>query len=208
MDPREMAHSIEGAIAAQVDGILLPIMEPGPLEEALEHARIAGIPVIAIEADSDVIPRTAYVGSNPYESGYQAGRTMVQGCNGHANIAILVSDENQTGKFASELEGFRAAIDEQESMRIVTTEETHAELLTAMKKTEAILNRFPEVNAIFGITSYDILGAAKIVEERGRTDMILVGHDDLNDTLDYIRKGIVYAIIVQDPYSVGYSLTQ
>ena len=46
--------------------------------------------------------------------------------------------------------------------------------------------------------------AAKVKVEYGLDDLVLVGYDDQEETLKYIRDGVIYGVIVQDPYTMGY----
>lgn len=195
LDVEEIMDALDAAIAADVDGILFPVHIPDMQNAGLIAAKEAGIPVVAVDADDAGSQRLAFAGTDPYQAGYQAGVAMAEGTGGSAKIAVLTTDVALTGKLAIELEGFEDAIAEYD-MEIVTVEATSGDLLKATEKTQALVLAYPEVNGIYCMTTYDIQGAAKIIEENGLEGITIVGYDDGEETLKYIRSGTAYATIV------------
>ena len=202
-DQEEIMDALYAAIAANVDGILFPVHFPEVQIPGLLAAKEAGIPVVSIDADDPGSERLAFAGTDPYQAGYQAGLAMVEGTGGVAKIAVLTSAVGAGGKLDREVEGFEDAIADYD-MEIVTYEETTGDLLKATEKTQALVLAYPEVNGIYCLTTYDIQGAAKIIQENGLEGITIVGYDDGEETLNYIRSGAAYATIVQDPKMMGY----
>lgn len=203
VDVEEIMDALDAAIAANVDGILFPVHIPDTQNAGLIAAKEAGIPVVAVDADDAGSQRLAFAGTDPYQAGYKAGEAMIEGTGGTAKIAVLATDVVLTGKLAYELEGFKDAIADND-MEIVTIEATTGDLLKATEKTQALVLAYPEVNGIYCMTTYDIQGAAKIIEENGLEGITIVGYDDGEETLKYIRSGAAYATVVQDPFMMGY----
>lgn len=199
----EMMNALAAAVAANVDGILMPVHLPDIQDGPLLAAKEAGIPVVTVDADSETSGRLAFAGTIPYEAGYKAGEAMVEGTGGVAKIAIVTSGVAEAGKLYEETEGFKAAI-EGYDMEIVTQVETKGDLLKATEQAQALVLAYPEVNGIYCLTTYDIQGVAKVIQENGLTGITVVGYDDPAETLDYIRSGAAYATIVQDPAMMGY----
>lgn len=203
LDIEEMMDALAAAVAAKVDGILMPVHVPEAQNAGLLAAKEAGIPVVTIDADDEGSGRLAFAGTNPYEAGYRAGEAMIEGTGGTAKIAVLTSAVGAGGKLDQEMQGFEDAIKDHD-MEIITIEETNGDLLKAVEKTQAIVLTYPEVNGIYCLTTYDIQGAAKVVQENGLDNICVVGYDDGEETLNYIRSGAAYATIVQDPKMMGY----
>ena len=202
-DQEEMLDALAAAVAAKVDGILMPVHWPDTQNAGLLAAKEAGIPVVTVDADDEGSGRLAFAGTNPYEAGFKAGEAMVAGTGGTAKIAVLTSGVGSGGKLDQELDGFNDAIKDYD-MEVVTIEETTGDLLKAVEKTQALVLAYPEVNGIYCLTTYDIQGAAKVVQENGLDNICVVGYDDGEETLNYIRSGAAYATIVQDPKMMGY----
>ena len=198
----EVVGYMETAIATKPDGIFcyagLDYM-PKMLAEAAE----AGIPVVTIDSDcSDTTNRLAYAGTDPYNAGYASGLAMIEGTGGEGTVAILTSSLGSE-KEQIEIKAFMEAIADT-NLEVVVTEETNADLAVGVVKMEAIAQTYPDLKAVLGTSAYDVQAAAKVKVEYGLDDLVLVGYDDQEETLKYIRDGVIYGVIVQDPYTMGY----
>jgi ribose transport system substrate-binding protein len=200
----EATKYFEATIASNVDGIMTDAIYVDLFTPLIAKAVAAGIPVVLIDSDAKDSARSAYAGTHPYEAGRAAGLAMVEGTGGKANIAVLSSDLTNE-KLSTELQGFNDVIKDYPDMKIIATELTDADLLKATEKMQALVETYPEMNAVLGMTAYDVQGAAKVVTEMDLKGMTLVGYDDLKETLEYIKSGTIYATIVQDPYMMGYT---
>lgn len=197
----EIANYMESAIATQPDAIMaysgLEVMAP-----LIEKAKEQGIPFISIDSDAPDTSRIAYIGTDPYNAGYKTGEAMVEFTGGTAKVAILCSSLSSE-KEMKEVDAFKDAL-EGHDIEILTMEETDADLATAVVKMEALVSTYPEMTAVLGTSAYDVQAAAKVKKERGLDDLVLIGYDDLDETLNYIRDGIINGVVVQDPYNMGY----
>ncbi len=198
----EVVTYMESAIATQPDGIFCYAgLESMP--RLLEEAAAAGIPVVTIDSDcSDTTNRIAYAGTDPYNAGYASGEAMIEATGGEGTVAILTSSLGAE-KEQEEIAAFMDAI-EDTNLEVVVTEETNADLATGVTKMEAIVQTYPDLTAVLGTSAYDVQAAARVKYEYGLDDLKLVGYDDQEETLRYIREGVIDAIIVQDPYTMGY----
>lgn len=200
----EMVKQIDAAVAAQVDGIMTMALDPTAMGPAIQRAVDAGIPVVCIDTDAPDSARSYYAGTSNYDAGYQAGQTMAEMTDGKAKVGILMGGINASN-MVSRVEGFKAALEEYPEMEVIVTEDTNADLLIGTQKAQAMMQTYPEMTAIFGTSSTDAQAAGKVAEEMGIVDQYcIIGFDDMEDTLNYIREGIVDATTVQKPYQMGY----
>lgn len=198
----EVVNYMESAIATKPDGILCYAgLDSYP--KLLQEAADQGIPVITIDSDcSDTTNRIAYVGTDPYNAGYSSGEAMVAATGGEGTIAILTSSVSSE-KEQTEIEAFKDAIADT-NLEVVCMEETNADLATGVQKMEAIAQTYPDLTAVLGTSAYDVQAAAKVKVEYGLDDLHLIGYDDQEETLAYIREGVIDGVIVQAPYQMGY----
>ena len=198
----EVVNYMESAIASKPDGILCYAgLDSYP--KLLQEAADAEIPVITIDSDCpDTSNRIAYVGTDPYNAGFSSGEAMIEATGGSGKVAILTSSVSAE-KEQEEIAAFKDAIKDTD-LEIVCMEETNGDLATGVQKTETIIQTYPDVTAILGTCCYDVQAAAKVKVEYGLDDLRLVGYDDQEETLAYIRDGVIDAIIVQSPYEMGY----
>lgn len=198
----EVVNYMESAIATKPDGILCYAgLDSYP--KLLQEAADQGIPVITIDSDcSDTTNRIAYVGTDPYNAGYSSGEAMVKATGGEGTVAILTSSVSSE-KEQTEIEAFKDAIKDT-NLEIVCMEETNADLATGVQKMEAIAQTYPDLTAVLGTSAYDVQAAAKVKKEYHLENLHLIGYDDQEETLVYIREGVIDAVIVQAPYQMGY----
>ena len=198
----EVVGYMQTAIATKPDGIFC-YAGLDSMPKLLAEAAEAGIPVVTIDSDcSDTTNRIAYAGTDPYNAGYASGLAMVESTGGEGTIAILTSSLGSE-KEQIEIKAFMDAIADT-NLEVVVTEETNADLSVGVVKMEAIAQTYPDLKAVLGTSAYDVQAAAKVKVEYGLDDLVLVGYDDQEETLKYIRDGVIYGVIVQDPYTMGY----
>ena len=198
----EVVGYMETAIATKPDGIFC-YAGLDSMPKLLAEAAEAGIPVVTIDSDcSDTTNRLAYAGTDPYNAGYASGLAMIEGTGGEGTVAILTSSLGSE-KEQIEIKAFMDAIADT-NLEVVVTEETNADLAVGVVKMEAIAQTYPDLKAVLGTSAYDVQAAAKVKVEYGLDDLVLVGYDDQEETLKYIRDGVIYGVIVQDPYTMGY----
>ena len=88
---------------------------------------------------------------------------------------------------------------------IVGIVNTLAEASHAQSDTTALLEKYPEINVLLAFNEPTSVGAAEAVESGAspRT-YFLVGFDSNVATVDGLQEGSVDALIVQNPYAMGY----
>ena len=79
----------------------------------------------------------------------------------------------------------------------------------AYKLTREILAKHQELAGIICCNMSNPVGAARAVTEAGRQNQtIIVGMDHDQEALRYLRDGVIYALGVQDCYSIGFDTLQ
>ncbi len=199
----EQIKAMETAMATGSDGIITMALDPAAFEPVIARATEAGIPVVLIDTDAPDSTRDYYAGTSNYQAGYEAGLAMIEATGGEANIGIITGAIN-AANLNERIDGFMDAIADESGMTVLATEPSDTDLLKATEKAQSMLQTYPEMDAMFGVSATDVQGAAKVVVERGLAgEVALVGFDDLDDTLQYIRDGVVYATAVQRPFEMG-----
>lgn len=196
--------AIETAIASKVDGILTMALNPEAFTPVINRAEEAGIPVALIDTDAPVSNRTVYAGTSNKAAGFEAGKALAEATGGKADIGI-VTGAIDADNLNLRIDGFKEAIAGYPEMKIIDIQPGNSDLLQATEKAQSMLQAHPEINAFFGVSAECAIAQGKIVEEKGlKGKVTIVGFDGLDETLDYIRSGTVYATTVQKPYMMGY----
>lgn len=201
----QQVKTIENLIARGVDGIAISAVDNEGLVAVVDEALKAGIKVITFDAPAPATRALTYIGTANEESGYVAGKAMAEAMGKKGKLAVL-----QGGLAATNLnerfKGFQRAIRETApEIEIVTRENTEGDNSMTVNKTESILQAYPDLKGIFGISAECCPGAGAVLKERGKAGrIVLAGFDDLKKTLEFIREGVVTFCVTQMTYKMGW----
>lgn len=197
------AHTrlLDMAIAGRPDGIITQGLSEQDFTPLINKAIQRGIPVITIDTDSPS-RRLAYVGTDNYQSGLVAGRLLVEATGGQARVGIITGSLHAANQ-VERVQGIRDAIAPYPGIREVALEESNISLIGATEAALRILEQHPEVSALIGTSALDAPGAARAMATAGRRELVLIGWDDLAETLALLRNGRLYGTVVQKPYEMG-----
>ena len=210
VDPQKMelplqVKSLEELIAQHVDGIALSAVDDAGLVPVIADATKAGIKVITFDAPAPSSAALTYIGTDNQTAGFEAGKKMAELMKGKGKIVIL-----QGGLTATNLnlrtQGFKDALAKQApDVKVLEVIDTAGDFSVANSKTEALLQAYPDVTALFSVSAEGAPAAAAVLKQQGKAGKILLaGFDDLKDTLAGIKDGSVAFCIVQKTFKMGW----
>jgi len=200
---------IEDLIARGVSGIAISANDDKGLVAVIHEAVQAGIKVITFDAPAPSSEALTYIGTDNESAGYEAGKRMAAAMKGRGTIAIL-----QGGLDATNLNlrtrGFERALAEAApAITVVGVLDEGGDFSESVNQTEAVLATHPSLSAIFSVSAEGAPAAAAVVKRQGRAGRVLVaGFDDLGDTLQGIREGLIVFCVVQNTYRMGWLSVQ
>ncbi len=206
-NPEEELKYLDIAVTSKVDGIISHVSPEGNFTEVINRAYLKKIPVVTVENDDIESSRAAFVGTNSFMLGKEAGRLMVNATNGKAKIGIIVSNDYQLDAVSENLKinGFLSTINNHQEMEVIKIFSSRLGILSAEEITQEILKDYPKINAIYTTNSVDTLGCSQVIVDSNKVGAItLVGYGDTENILRYIGKGIIYGTVMSDPYQMGY----
>jgi ribose transport system substrate-binding protein len=206
----EQTNMVENLMQAGIDAIILVPADSKAIVPAVDKAREAGVPIIA--ADTKVIGTEVetFVGYDSRELAAIMGRWLKQyiddNMGGTAKIVIL---EGKPGASTAKdrLDGFHDALDNVEGIEIAASQTAQWNRVEAVKVTEDMLTRFPDLNVIIGSNDEMALGAVEAIEARGLTpgkDVIVIGVNGAENALEAIEQGNLLATIYPNQYCLSY----
>jgi ribose transport system substrate-binding protein len=176
------------------------------IANTLRQLRKQGIVVITIDSDMDRSTardsRLAYLGTDNVIGGRQLGKA-VAGLrpNGgkYAAFVGLKSAANAQERMQGLVEGASPKIERIEYLS------DEFDLSTAKKNVRDALDRHPEIDTLVGIYAYNADAIAQTVKQRGvREKVKVVVFDAAPLAIRDMNDGLIDAMIVQDPYQMGY----
>jgi len=206
----EQTNMVENLVQAGTDAIILVPADSKAIVPAVDKARAAGVPVVA--ADTKVIGTDveSFVGYDSRELAAIMGRWLKDyidtNMNGKAKIVIL---EGKPGASTAKdrLDGFHDALDNIEGIEIVASQTAQWNRVEAVKVTEDMLTRFPDLNVVIGSNDEMALGALEAIEARGMTpgkDVVVIGVNGAENALEAIEQGKLLSTIYPNQYCLAY----
>jgi simple sugar transport system substrate-binding protein len=203
-DNGEMVNAFEAAIAADVDGIGIALVDleafNGPTDEALA----AGIPVIGYNAD---VPnnRLCYVGQDLFGSGFAMGQRIVE-LVGSGKVGLFIATPGQLN-IQPRIDGALAAIAESGADIEALDIATGAALEDELSAVEAWYLGNDDATGMFAVDAGSTQAVGQVVRDQNARDNALVaagGYDLLPETVEMVSEGILDFTIDQQPYLQGF----
>lgn len=197
----ELPGFMQQAIDEKPDGIFV-YAGPSEVASLINTATEQDIPVITIDADAPDTSRLAYVGTDLYAMGYSCGEALVELTDGNAKVAYMCTStdmENETRVYSA----FKDATYDY-YMDIVAEAEGGNTAEKAAAETKKMLAAHPDITAFFATGGDNVAGIAQALKDLGKEDLIVIGLEDTEANLNYLREGVIDLLVAQSPYQMGY----
>lgn len=196
--------AIEAAIAQGYDAIATVAGDAG-IVPFINKAVDAGIPVATFNVETATPnKRLFFVGCDTYAQGRAAGKAMADVLGGKGKVAII------TGFFAVEAHenrrrGFEDYIAKNApGITVVGIVENQDKADVAFTQAQDFMVAHPDLAGIY-VTAGGPFGAAAAVEAARKVGKVkIVCFDFVDETMEYVRKGVITGTIGQDPYAQGH----
>jgi ribose transport system substrate-binding protein len=207
ISPEEMAKLVDTAIAQKADAIITQGLVPAP---PVQNAIDSGIPVLVVDSDIPDAGRLAFLGKDTKIQAKALYDDVLQklGPNTPLNVSIQVSNllyEVAHRQIADIEEIFGK---HPGGFRLVNTSESKSEKIQAVTEWERTFNAYPEINVAISVAAEAGPACATVVKEKGIRNKVLVyAVDDIDETLDLLRKNDLDGTIVTSFWNYGYQAT-
>jgi ribose transport system substrate-binding protein len=196
---------IEDLIAQQVDGIAISALDDAGLVPVINEAMKAGIKVITFDAPAPSSAALTYIGTDNKTAGFEAGKKMATLLKGPSEMVIL---QGGLGSVNLNLrtQGFKEAMAKfAPKTKILEVVDEGGDFSVTTNKTEALLQTYPNLTAIFAVSAEGAPAAAGVLKQQHKEGKILLaGFDDLKDTINGINDGSINFCLVQKTYAMGW----
>lgn len=199
-DLAKQTSQIENFITQKVDVILLNAVDTKGIAAAVQQAKDAGIPVIAVDVNAEG-GVDATVTSDNYQAGQLAGEYVIEQLGGKGNIVII--DGPPVSAVADRIQGFEDAIKDSD-IKVVAKQNGEGNREKALTVMESILQANPSgsIQAVFAINDPEAIGVEIAQEQAGRKDeFFIVGVDGAPEATEAMAKenSSIYATSAQSP---------
>ncbi len=206
-DPARQVQAIETFVTQQVDAIIVVAIDVEGIKPALTTASEAGIPSVAIDAEVEVPPASAFIGVDNLGAGGEAGEYTATYISENLPDGAQVGIVGALNSFIQNQrrDGFTKALEGAEGVEILPAVDGQNVQETALTAAENLVTANPGINIIYATGEPALIGVVAAVEAQGLTESVkVVGWDLTSQSVRGIDEGFVQAVIQQDPYQEGY----
>ena len=192
------------AVDAGAEALVFSAIDYENNAAAIDAAAAAGGRIVAIDSNVDSAAVQTYIGTDNYAAGQMAAQAALDAVDGELTVGIVnydISSANGQERERGARDLFEASGRAQVAARINTL----AEAGRAQADTEELLRAHPDINVLLAFNEPTSVGAAAAVAAQDLSDAVfLVGFDSNLATVEGLQNGSVDALIVQNPYAMGY----
>lgn len=188
------------------DAIVLSAINYTESAEAVNYAVQNGVKVIMIDSGSDSAYTSCFIGTDNHAAGKAAARAAISEFPIGAEICIgIVNFAAGTDNGEQRERGFRDYVDTVPNARIVAAVYADSNLESATAAAKSILEKNPRIDVLVGFNEWMTLGVGYAIRELDMADTVQgVGFDTNTASIEMIETGEMDALIVQNPFAMGY----
>lgn len=186
-------------IAMKPDGIFVSAVDWDKIVPALEEARRMGVPVIALDAPSDLELVAATVSTDPHAAGRLCAEDLQSQLDGGE---ILVLDQPGNEYSESFMQGFRESLGE--NYIIADEADGNRQLAQSSIVCASMLEDHAEADAVIAVNDQSAIGALASLERVGLDGkLLLYGVDGSPQARAAVKKGLMRGTVARYPYELA-----
>lgn len=195
---------IEKAVKNGAEVIIFSAVDYNANADAINAAAKQGVKIIVIDSDVNSSQVSCHIGTDNYKAGIMAGKAALTSKESNLKVGIVNFDKKTANGQQREM-GLREALGADkrveilDAINVISTEED------AKKGTLEMLKKHPDINTIATFNEWTSLGVGDAIRELGIGDKTTVVAFDSNVvSVGMLETGEVDALIVQNPFAMGY----
>jgi|SRR5918993_496464 simple sugar transport system substrate-binding protein len=200
-DMVKMSQLIDAAVASEPDGLAVSVPDADALQESIQKANEAGIPMVTLNSgvdDYEQLGALTHVGQTEFIAGEGAGERLA---NEGVDNALCINQEVGNVALDDRCAGFEEGLGGQvEVVAVSLTNPTEAQA-----KIETVVKQNPDINGMLALGPTGAEPALKALRETGKLqDITLATFDLAPSVLQAIDQGDMVFAIDQQQYLQGY----
>ena len=195
---------IEDAVAQGAEALVFSAISYTENAPAIDAAAEAGVKIAVIDSDVDSQAVGVRIGTDNVEAGRMTAQAALAAREDRLVLGLINYDLGSRNGQERE-QGLREELARSDRVGEIYTLNVLAEVGDAREKTMELLRAHPEINVVVGFNEPTAVGSAQAVDRLGLGGTVdVVGFDSNVETVDLMQTGVVSALIVQNPYAMGY----
>ncbi|HEV2465182.1 MAG TPA: substrate-binding domain-containing protein [Acidobacteriaceae bacterium] len=203
-DSQAELDALTKAVAAKPAGILISVSDTAVLQDEINAAIDAQIPVITFDSDAPHSHRLYFIGTNNREAGHLGGQRVVQKLNGKGNVVFFTIAGQPN--LDERLNGYEEIFSSNPGIKTAEVVNIKGDSGNAFDAAERLvrLTGPNKIDAFICLEASSGKDVGEILRRDNLKDRLLVAMDVDPDTLDLIKQGVIDSTIAQKPYTMAY----
>ncbi|NOY79150.1 MAG: ABC transporter substrate-binding protein [Calditrichaeota bacterium] len=195
---------LEDYINKKVDAIVLAACDTKALIPVVEKAHQKGIKIITIDSGLDSDIPLSLIATDNIAAAKKAAHVLAGLIHQKGKVACIPFVPGAATSIMRE-EGFKQGLKEFPGIKLVAVQYSQSDVATAMNVMENILTAHPDLDGVFTANEAGTIGAVQALISRNKTGQVkVVGFDAAPNEIEALKAGHLQALIVQNPYKMGY----
>ncbi len=200
---------LENAVAGSPAAIVIAPTERSALGAPITEAA-QSVPIIGIDSSAESDAFSSFLTTDNVQGGRIAADGLaaaIEAATGQieGEVALITNTPN-AGSLEERRQGFMQQLAEKyPGLTLVADRYADGQAATGLNITTDLLTAHPNLVGIFASNLIQAQGAGQAIAENNAKDRVsLVGFDSDDKLVGFLRDGTIDALVVQDPYRMGY----
>jgi ribose transport system substrate-binding protein len=200
---------LENAVAGKPAAIVIAPTEKSALGAPITEAA-ASVPIVGIDSSADSTAFTSFLTTDNVQGGRIAADGLaaaIEAATGkvEGEVALITSVPN-AGSLEERRQGFMEQLAAKyPGLKLVADKYADGQAATGLNITTDLLTANPNLVGIFASNLIMAQGAGQALAENGAAAKVaLIGFDSDEKLVGFLTDGTIDALVVQDPYRMGY----
>lgn len=190
-DLAKQTQQFEDFITQKVDLILLSPFDSKGIAAAVQQAKAAGIPVVALDGSAEGGIDSVVMSDN-VQAGRLAGEYLAKRLNGKGNIVLI--DGPPVSAVIDRIKGFNEVLASYPDIKVIANQNGEGNREKTLTLMENVLQANKQIDAVFCINDEEGVGVKIAQEQAGRSEeFFIVGVDGAPSASDALKEKKSYA---------------
>jgi ribose transport system substrate-binding protein len=202
-DVTGQTNILQDFVTQHVDGIVFAASDQKALVPLVQQANDAKIPILNI--DSGISPQSIpLIATDNVKASSEAADELNTLLHGNGSVALLPFVPTAATSVQRE-QGFTQELAKYAGLKLVAKQYDQSDVNTALSEMQNILNAHPDLSGVFAANEPGVIGTIHALQAANKVGkVVVVGFDNATDEVTALQNGQIQALIVQNPYQIGY----
>jgi ribose transport system substrate-binding protein len=202
-DLTAQVNIVNTMVNKKVAAIVLAACDKNALIAPVKAAMTAGIPVVTIDSGIASDDPVAYIATNNVKGGEAAADALAKLMEEKGKAGYLIFGKGQVSSDDRQ-RGFEEGMKKHPGITLLPFLEA-SDAGKAFNNVNNLLTAHPDIGGIFAANEPNGISAAQVLDQKKLAGKVkLVAFDASDKEVEALQSGTIQALIVQDPYQMGY----